>query len=110
MDGGSEDLTGGGQLTPANCTLRNPGRRKEEQFGLKMAGSRTNHPLCHLRTQLVLPGRTPGSWGINDAGDPNRLSLLADTAGPLGVSDCGEPGRLIIPGLNTLHEWGNEQR
>ncbi len=30
---------------------------------------------------------TPGSWGLNDQGDPNVFALLGDTPGPVGVGD-----------------------
>ena len=40
---------------------------------------------------LRFPSRSPGILGLNDHGDPNRLSLLGDTPGPLGCLDLGDP-------------------
>ena len=77
-----------------------------------MAGSSKkrhgNGTLLHLRDQLALPSRTPGILGINDAGDPSKLSLLGDTPGPTGVNDHAFPGRIVLPGLGTLHNWAVE--
>ena len=39
----------------------------------------------------VLPARTPGSLGYNDAGDPNVTALLGDTPGSVGSNDHGDP-------------------
>jgi len=34
----------------------------------------------------IMPGRSPGSLGINDAGDPNaQMCIAADTPGPVGT-------------------------
>jgi hypothetical protein len=66
--------------------------------------------LCHAVDLLAYPERTPGSLGINDAGDPSRLSLLGDTPGPTGVNDCGAPGKYVLPGLNTFHDWALETK
>jgi hypothetical protein len=75
-----------------------------------MAGSkkRESTPPRHLREQLVAAARTPGSLGINDAGDPTRFSLLGDTPGPLGSNDHGSPRRLTVPGLRTFNAWLDE--
>ncbi|MHB8723134.1 MAG: lysozyme family protein [Steroidobacteraceae bacterium] len=62
----------------------------------------------HLRGELVFSARTPGTLGINDAGDPSRLSLLGDTPGSLGINDHGSPARLTLPGLRTFHAWLDE--
>jgi hypothetical protein len=66
--------------------------------------------LCHAVDLMAYPERTPGSLGINDAGDPSRLSLLGDTPGPTGVNDCGAPGKYLLPGLNTFHDWALETK
>ena len=78
-----------------------------------MAGSNKNRALGqqalrHLRDELALPPRTPGSLGLNDAGDPTRLSLLGDTPGPTGNNDWGAPEKLSLPGLKTFHDWARE--
>lgn len=75
-----------------------------------MAGSKKAHhgSLMHLRDQMLLPARTPGILGANDAGDPTRLSLLGDTPGPTGVNDHGYPDNLTLPGFATLHSWSVE--
>jgi hypothetical protein len=44
-------------------------------------------PLHHPPGVSEVPARTPGSVGWNDAGDPNRWSLLGSTAGSLGFND-----------------------
>ena len=66
--------------------------------------------LCHTVDRIAYPERTAGSLGINDAGDPNRLSLLGDTPGPTGVNDCGAPRQYMLPGLNTFHDWALEAK
>ena len=66
--------------------------------------------LCHAVDLMTYPDRTPGSLGVNDAGDPSRLSLLGDTEGPTGVNDCGAPGKFILPGMNTFHDWALETK
>jgi len=40
---------------------------------------------------LVLPARTPGPLGHNDAGDPDVTTQLGDTPGPVGLNDHGDP-------------------
>lgn len=44
-------------------------------------------PTRHDATTGVLPARTPGPLGINDAADPNCASQIGDTPGPLGIND-----------------------
>lgn len=39
----------------------------------------------------ILPPRTPGILGINDAGDPSALASFGDTPGPLGIQDGADP-------------------
>lgn len=45
-------------------------------------GSETSDPYS-----ILLPPRSPGSLGRNDAADPNVTALLGDTPGPLGIND-----------------------
>ena len=37
------------------------------------------------------PARTPGHLGLNDQGDPNKLTRLGDTPGALGFNDWADP-------------------
>ena len=50
------------------------------------------------------PARTfGGHLGLNDQGDPTRLTLLGDTPGPLGLNDWADPNLPrwpLSPGLN----------
>ena len=54
-----------------------------------MAGSIDPRPLGFSPEALrcLFPARSPGSLGINDAGDPTVLDCLGDTPGPVGVND-----------------------
>jgi hypothetical protein len=85
------------------------------ETGEWMAGSRKKSTvgpktLYHLRDLIAAPDRTPGPLGINDAGDPTRLSLLGDTPGPVGQNDGASTERYVLPGTKTLHEWSAEVR
>ena len=61
-----------------------------------MAGSRIAGPVG--LEQDYTPPRTAGPLGINDQGDPNRMTLLGDTPGSLGVADHADPS---LPAANT---------
>jgi hypothetical protein len=44
-------------------------------------------PHAPPRISPVMPPRTPGALGRNDAADPSRKALLGDTPGPVGKGD-----------------------
>ena len=44
-------------------------------------------PECKDPLSPVLPARTPGCLGRNDAGDPSVNACAGDTPGSLGVND-----------------------
>jgi hypothetical protein len=55
-----------------------------------MAGSRTAKQFhshrCHGTLHKVIPACTPGSWGHNDASDPDvRTAVMGDTSSPVGT-------------------------
>src|SRR5687767_12804435 len=56
-----------------------------------MAGSRIPGPTHYNPFSKLLPSRTPGPLGRNDAADPTAPSRPGDTFGPLGVKDYAEP-------------------
>jgi hypothetical protein len=49
--------------------------------------SRRPGPVNHDPFSPLLPSRTPGPLGTNDAAAPNSKAHLGDTPGPLGVED-----------------------
>lgn len=49
----------------------------------------------------LLPARTPGSMGINDAGDPSADAEIGDTAGSLGMNDSAEWYLSALSGRRT---------
>jgi D-alanyl-D-alanine carboxypeptidase len=65
-----------------------------------MANSRCPGPLNFARFSLVDAPKTPGSWGVNDFGDPEALASIGDNAGPLGLNDCGDLN-LSLAGINS---------
>jgi hypothetical protein len=56
-----------------------------------MAIGRIPGPIRHEPFSKLVPARTPGSLGRNDAADPNAPSLLGDTPGPQAMKDHEEP-------------------
>ena len=48
-------------------------------------GTNSHDPFSPL-----LPSRTPGPLGMNDAADPNVLAHRGATPGPLGMNDAAE--------------------
>jgi hypothetical protein len=53
----------------------------------------------HIDPELI-PARTPGPLGHQDAADPNTVAVLGDTPGSLGILDRADPNLLLIPPLN----------
>ena len=56
-----------------------------------MAGSCRPGPLNPPVNSCQIPARTPGSWGINDQGDPNITTWMGDTPGSTGIGDGADP-------------------
>lgn len=51
-----------------------------------MANSRVPGPLGNDALEALVPARTPGPLGVNDAADPNVRAAPGDMPGPLGKS------------------------
>jgi hypothetical protein len=72
-------------------------------------------PLHHLPGVSEVPVRTPGSLGLNDVGNPNRMSLLGNTPGSLGYNDVAAQiagiSSVFLPSLLALGVApGNSER
>jgi hypothetical protein len=55
-----------------------------------MGGSRKPGPVNPSQTSAP-PASTPGTWGLNDHGDPNVCTLAGDTPGAVGINDYAAP-------------------
>jgi hypothetical protein len=59
-----------------------------------MAGS-SRQGCALLPEEFLVPGKTPGTLGINDQADPNVTTALGDTPGSIGISDWADPSRFF---------------
>jgi len=59
-------------------------------------------------TSDILPSRTPGPLGMNDASDPGCIAFLGNTPGSTGIDD-GSLGQISASATSKLHVWDNEK-
>ncbi len=67
-----------------------------------MAESKKASPLNPPFGMCSVPARSPGILGLNDAGNPDLLSLLGNTPGPLGWNDFADPTLRAIFGMSGV--------
>jgi len=67
-----------------------------------MPSSQDQHSHEHARD--IMPPRTPGPLGLNDAADPNVRAFQGDTPGPVGLNDHGSPQKsTAVKAVNNVH-------
>lgn len=65
-----------------------------------MSGSKDRRTLPSKSNGKIVPARTPGTLGVNDAGDPGKKALPGDTPGPVGTSGDAASH---LPGMKHAH-------